>query len=167
MKQCWKCRSTISDTNIHHVNGNRKDEKPQNLLRLCPKCHDLIQGICDKCITQKDCYTQKLQRCWAFEDALPPIYFRTRIDTPVQIKISPKKEPTKASDEFKGVVYVIDLEKLVPCYVCGRDVSFERINKDKDVICPYCVFLLCGNPRKILEGGKKETIEQWKERLNL
>ncbi len=60
-KQCWRCRTITQPTEIHHIDGNHENQNPQNLLRHCQKCHDLAQGICDKCQDQKVCYVQKLQ----------------------------------------------------------------------------------------------------------
>jgi len=30
---------------VHHINGNRYDCRPENLITVCPKCHPLIEGI--------------------------------------------------------------------------------------------------------------------------
>jgi DNA-directed RNA polymerase subunit M/transcription elongation factor TFIIS len=37
---CRKCDSEAQM--VHHIDGDRSNNKPQNLISLCPKCHDLI-----------------------------------------------------------------------------------------------------------------------------
>ena len=83
MRQCWMCRTTKDEgIGIHHTNGNHSENRNNSLwnkINLCRKCHDLVQGICDKCANQNGCYVKKLQQCWAFSDALPPIFYRERM----------------------------------------------------------------------------------------
>jgi len=88
---CARCDTPISRDNIHHINGNHEDDSAYNRIGLCGKCHDLVQGICDKCTNQGECHIKKFQECWHFEDALPPIYFRMKED-PGEEGFQPKEE---------------------------------------------------------------------------
>lgn len=169
MRQCWRCRSTISENAIHHINGNHEDENPQNLLRLCPKCHDLVQGICDKCEGQKDCYVQKLQRCWAFEDAIPPIYFHKvstdglsedvkqekRSDFKDLIKIGHNIESSMISETYMKTTEF--LENFVRCDYCRDWVRWKLSPGMERLVCARCVIGLCGSPRE----KKKKKEAKW------
>jgi len=159
MRQCWKCRKRGDEVNIHHVNGNPEDEKPQNCLGLCKECHDLVQGICDKCIKQKYCFVQNLQRCWGFDDALPPLYFRDKTNIPPiggqgEVKTSPVS--TRALVGI-SMVTLLD-ESPLKCYLCGKEN--KRFNPEKITICSHCTLFLISNPRM-----KNEGFDEWKERL--
>jgi len=88
MKQCWRCRTTMEGVHRHHINGDHELNMPTNLINLCKKCHDLVQGICDECIAQSECHTKKFVECWRFDKALPPIHFRAKSDI---IEDEPKK----------------------------------------------------------------------------
>ena len=166
MKQCWRCRTTTSENMIHHVNGNHEDEKPQNLLRLCLKCHDLVQGICDKCNQQKDCYIQKLQRCWRFEDALPPIYFRPKQESNGngQGKVNAKPQKVKKINNIINLTkfgHQIEssmisgtylkspefLKHFVKCDLCGDWVKWKLSSGMERIICARCTIGLSGSPR--------------------
>jgi hypothetical protein len=155
MKQCWRCRTTISEISVHHIDGNPENEKPQNLLRLCKKCHDFIQGICDNCKDQKFCYVQKLQRCWAFEDSLPPIYFRPK-DKDEWSDSHPQQPKHKKVNNIKGLVKIghkLDssmisetylnspefLENFVKCDICGEWIRWRLSKGMARLICANCV----------------------------
>lgn len=77
MLHCSRCGVPIGPDNVHHINGNHDDDSAHNKIGLCMKCHDFIQGICDKCSRQSECHVKRFRECWHFEDALPPIHFRS------------------------------------------------------------------------------------------
>ena len=170
MKQCWKCRTTTSKNMLHHINGNQEDEKPQNLLRLCVKCHDLIQGICDKCLNQRDCFNQKLQRCWRLEDALPPIYFK-----PISAgegSDSHMKEPKHTNlNDINNLVKIghsietsmipetylnseIFLKHFVKCDTCGKWIRWKLSPGMEGIrACGRCVCSIVSDSRKRDKSG--------------
>lgn len=80
VRECRKCRMAVTNWGLHHINGKGNDDRLNNKIRLCPRCHDLVQGICDKCQNQSFCSYPKFNMCWRFEDALPPIYFKQKIE---------------------------------------------------------------------------------------
>ena len=43
---CWHCDEHIA-TDVHHVNGNHKDNRPGNLAPYCKRCHNEVHGISD------------------------------------------------------------------------------------------------------------------------
>ena len=169
MKQCWKCRTTTHDHMIHHVNGDHNDEKPQNLLRLCQKCHDLMQGICDKCEGQKDCYTQKLQRCWRFEDALPPIYFKQIVKDegldshpkpPKYTKLNNIKNLVKFGHNIESSMipetYLNSpdfLKHFVRCEFCRNWVRWKMSAGKEGLVCANCTIGLTMEPRPTRKGA--------------
>jgi len=179
MKQCWKCRK-VGDNEIHHINGNHSDNRPFNHINLCCKCHNLVQGICDKCIDQGSCHIKKLQQCWAFEDNLPPIFFRgseksegldrggkvPKQDKPMK-SLKNREKGVGMKTSMISVVNDIGLKSPVRCEICGKwfDWKFSSPTMER-FICFYCVFDLVGSPRKKI-GNKVETITEWKERVNL
>jgi len=55
---CYFCETT-EELIIHHLNKNRKNNTPQNLLTLCPKCHHRLHKICDKITTDRTTLRQK------------------------------------------------------------------------------------------------------------
>lgn len=138
MKQCWRCRSTISENMVHHVNGNHLDQKPQNLLRLCLKCHDLMQAICDNCDNQSACYIQKLQRCWGFEKALPPIYY---IPKEIESRQMVNQKEKWHRRPLESETATLD---TVRCEICGKNYVWRLSEGKTSMICPMCVLLACG-----------------------
>jgi len=91
---CWKCRQENAKTNDskvnkiskHHIKGHNKGDE---LISLCQKHHDLVEGICGNCQRQPNCFESLFKQCWRFEDALPPINFK------------PKQIVTIETDNFK------------------------------------------------------------------
>lgn len=43
---CWKCDEHQA-TDIHHLDSNHSDSRPENLEPLCKRCHNEIHGISD------------------------------------------------------------------------------------------------------------------------
>lgn len=82
MSKCYKCKNDGNFRN-HHIDGrgswlpleNQNNDK-DNLIKLCPDCHNIVDGICSKCFRQENCNIRIFKECWNFEDALPPIHFR-------------------------------------------------------------------------------------------
>jgi len=160
--QCWRCRSTTHLTGIHHINADPNDQKPQNLLRLCQKCHNLIQGICDKCKDQKDCYIQKLQRCWRFEDSLPPIEFRPKDQVEGYDSHPEPLKPEKVNEihNLIKIGHTIQssmitetylkspnfLEHFVQCDLCQDWIRWKLPPKMQRLICAKCTIQLAGSP---------------------
>ena len=183
MKQCWRCRTTSEPTGIHHIDGNHDNQKPQNLLRLCQKCHDFIQGICDKCASQKDCHIQKLQRCWMFENALPPIYFREKSNgegydshpEPLKqeilnniqnlVKIGHRIESSIITETYKNST--IFLEHFVKCDYCGDWIRWKLGKGMERLICANCLIRASGSPRqkqiRKRKQGMKELLHEQKK----
>jgi len=86
LSQCFRCKRR-GNFNFHHIDGNgsqlpieKQNNYPDNLITLCPSCHDIVEGICSKCFARNNCNKRKFKECWNFEDALPPIYFKTAED---------------------------------------------------------------------------------------
>ena len=173
MKQCWRCRTTTATIERHHVNGNHEDDKPQNILSLCTKCHDLVQEICDKCEDQKDCYTQKLQRCWRFEDALPPIYFKQTVKDegldshpilPKHTNPNNIKDLVKIGHNIKSLMisetYLNSpefLKHFIKCEYCGNWVRWKMSYGMVRLICAFCTIGLTIRQRP-KKKRKKEAI---------
>jgi hypothetical protein len=40
---CMNCAAR-EDIEVHHINSNRKDNELENLLTLCPDCHDKLHN---------------------------------------------------------------------------------------------------------------------------
>lgn len=52
-RQCEKCginswMGNIISLQIHHINGNRYDNRLENLQVLCPNCHSQTDNFCKK-----------------------------------------------------------------------------------------------------------------------
>lgn len=47
LKKCENCgrRIEFDDADVHHINGKRYDNRPENLMMLCVKCHGHGNGI--------------------------------------------------------------------------------------------------------------------------
>jgi hypothetical protein len=92
VNSCARCSAPINPDNIHHINGTHEDDSPHNKIGLCPKCHDFIQAVCDKCRGQGECHKSLFIECWRFEAAIPPIHFRIKEGT-VEEVVEPEEEP--------------------------------------------------------------------------
>ena len=84
MVQCFKCNKRGNLTQ-HHIDGNGthlpledQNNDPSNLITLCPSCHDIVEGVCNQCYQRDDCNRTRFMDCWRFEDAIPPLHFKTR-----------------------------------------------------------------------------------------
>ncbi len=42
--KCKICEGTIFIPHVHHINGNHKDNRKENLIVLCPSCHMKIHN---------------------------------------------------------------------------------------------------------------------------
>lgn len=44
--RCEKCRTSLvgRTSHLHHINGNNKDDRLENLILLCPNCHDQVHN---------------------------------------------------------------------------------------------------------------------------
>jgi predicted amidophosphoribosyltransferase len=147
MKTCWRCRIRNEYGSIHHINGNHNDDWLGNKVNLCLRCHDLVQGICDKCAIQSDCHFKHFANCWRFEDALPPIYFK------------PKDEKTSIESIDKEIMALREARE-VPCVDCGK----PHLRKfDIDLWCPKCLEKLI--VRQDPERWKR--LQKWKKDLDM
>ncbi len=166
MKNCWRCRTKIGIINIHHIDGDFQNNVKFNQINLCAKCHNLIQGICDKCSNQANCHIKLFRECWYFEDNLPPIHFSEGSDSPPvpkkRRKFNKIKHLSQKSENLNSSTISID---KISCLICGRDISKERIDSTKQIICAQCVFFMVANPRKRFNNNKIESIEVWKNRI--
>lgn len=43
---CWNCKEHVA-TDVHHINGNHSDNRPENLAPWCKRCHNEHHGISD------------------------------------------------------------------------------------------------------------------------
>jgi len=159
MKRCWRCRSSIRVA-LHHIKGNVEYKNPSDVISLCPKCHDLIQGICDKCADQIVCHVKKLQRCWAFDDALPPIYF---LEKPFFTSKDPL--PTPCLEESTPQTSDFRANKTIHayCLICQKPI-FDNANEEYSIICANCVIIFYAHPRKKY-AETVESLEDWMERM--
>lgn len=154
MKRCWRCRKEIETyCGPHHIDGNHSNDLLINQITLCQKCHDLVQGICDKCLNQKDCHIKRFQKCWHFEDALPPIYFKSITET--------AKEMKKEIRQYRKtlVISINGIDTPVKCMLCNADIK-DNADPGKDIICPLCTQFLSQKPRML-----GEDFEDWKNRI--
>ncbi len=152
MKRCYKCGNTGKDVSAHHINGNHGDNRLPNLISLCTKCHDLVQGICDKCRIQGDCFRNCFIECWMFEEALPPIHFRLRQDdaveneniTAINVDGRGDQDVTKSTEKPIKIKQFHrkreSLTKSAMYVTCGRCGQKMRINKSK--ICEKCKVII-------------------------
>jgi len=138
-KQCWKCRTRKGTISFHHINGNHNDVRKFNLINLCSKCHDVVQGICDKCQNQRDCYGIRFCNCWRFEDALPPIYYRvgvgiggqeTKIDNPSELLDKTENDQKSKTSMMSGTNKILKNYPRLP----------EKYNHKVDIYgkCELC-----------------------------
>ena len=157
MNRCWRCRGISYAGSIHHINGDGQDDRISNKIRLCLKCHDFVQGICGKCDQQVNCYVKRFQLCWKFEDNVPPIYFRNKIEgDSIMISVDNDKPSIKT----------------VHCAICK--VPFQKlINAHWSVIfCDKCLISLIElnfpNQWKMLQKWKidLETVEGYLNSLS-
>jgi hypothetical protein len=62
---------------IHHIDGDRKNNKKNNLIILCPNCHFAIhKGVSKRRIKQFEIITKKQSKSmglWDFENSLDKI----------------------------------------------------------------------------------------------
>ena len=152
MKKCWKCGTTIEDYSVHHINGNREDNKPTNKISLCPRCHNIAEGICSKCQSHGCCHVRKFKDCWRFDDMLPPLYY-----TEKPISIDTKNSIT--SD-----IYGLRFQKRpwtdVDCLLCGEEMmEIGRPNPGRDYVCGICVQYMCNSLTYM--ASKREKL--WKK----
>ena len=85
---------------------------------------------------------QKLQQCWAFESALPPIHFVLKSEDPVAMAILKEKRlrrPSEAQPEDTDAVY---------CDVCGQLWKWKLSKGMVSIICPLCTIGLAKQPRQ-------------------
>lgn len=149
MKQCWRCRKSGDERfefNIHHIDGDQQNDIPINKLRLCKRCHDYVQGICDNCLEQKLCYLDRFRRCWQFEDSIPPIYFKPKIDWDSSM-IPAMKENEMEIHRF--------------CVVCKTDFIVDNRYVSNDLWCPKCMNELVKNN----DPRRWKLLQEWKASL--
>ena len=151
MRQCWRCRTTKNYVGSHHINRNHNDSRSFNKIGLCKRCHDVIQGVCDKCSNQPDCHIKRFQQCWYFDDAIPPIYYRPYTDGRVKDpklenlnninRLSENGENDKTSmiSADKGTETNRSLTcRNRFCSICGSNVPSRLVEKDKEIVCANC-----------------------------
>lgn len=131
--KCWKCKKQINKINIHHVDGNHENNNFNNKVYLCKKCHDLVQGICDKCEKLKSCRMAIFKECWSFDDAFPPIYFK--------INSLPRE-----SINCKSMVYLKDNQLYIICLLGKINNKFKYPCQFNNYGCAYEKF-----PKKLKE----------------
>ena len=82
--ECYFCKEKVKAKNMHHINGLgfavepiERDNRPENLVSICPTCHDKVEAVCGKCVNRKKCNIHKFTDCWVYEDAIPPKHFKS------------------------------------------------------------------------------------------
>lgn len=134
MSICWKCKIKIKEFQIHHVDGNHENDNFNNKVYLCNKCHDLIQGICNNCKKQQECYAAYFNICWEDVSKPPPVYF--------EIKPTKRTITCKSSILIKdGILSFICINGMIrgvkkyPCYYsagkdgCAKDSIPQKVLK--------------------------------------
>lgn len=161
MKQCWRCRTTKEATGLHHIDGNSNNSVTHNLIRLCKRCHDLAQGICDQCKIQSSCGVRYFTSCWGFDGALPPIHFRKK----EALESDPENE--KSANPLKVLNNTIKTRKMKnpndsaineptpKCLGCGEELSPIRFENGHTKCIP-CI-------RKINHEKANRTLAYYEE----
>ena len=151
--QCFKCKKR-NINNIHHIDGNgtqlseeQQNNSNKNLITLCSDCHDIVEGICNQCFVREYCYDKKFKECWAFEDALPPIHFKTKKD--IIIELQDSEESFKVNCPHCSSKRICRISKW----------SYDGVYK---ATTNYLAFYQCENCKKIF----KRTLESGLERAN-
>lgn len=78
--RCFICNKKTNS--IHHINPEKNGgiDEEKNLISLCKKHHDIVEGVCSKC-NNLPCSKHNFKYCWGFDDSLPPIHFVQKIGT--------------------------------------------------------------------------------------
>lgn len=75
--QCERCKSTVwldapIPLELHHIDGNKKNDDPSNLQLLCPNCHALTPNYrgrklkkVRKCLDCPEQISDRAKRCWS------------------------------------------------------------------------------------------------------
>lgn len=144
MSICYKCKKR-GNFQRHHIDGmgtqfptEIQNNNENNLIILCPDCHDLVEGICAKCSKRSNCFDIMFKECWRFEDALPPIHFREDTESIIenldnvfyQNRLCPKCNSNKIkriSKWFYDGVYkhTKNWIAIYKCIKCGY--NFKRV----------------------------------------
>lgn len=152
-KTCWRCKTKEGIINIHHINGDPTHEALWNKVNLCQKCHDFVQGICDNCLTQKDCSIKKFQVCWAFETAFPPIFYRgikgnlSQLQEGKEVSKDENLTPLKPLNNIPIIplTYEGSTKEKDRCSLCKKPYQWKLSRGMVEFICPSCVIILTGN----------------------
>ena len=117
MINCARCGVPIGPDDTHHINGNHEDDSAYNRIGLCGKCHDFVQGVCDKCRGQEECHKNLFLECWRFEDAILPIHFRMKQEMLPSVAVESSIENPK---RFERVAYFGRVKMIRGyCKKCG------------------------------------------------
>lgn len=137
---CILCKETHFHIEIHHIDGNKKNNKKTNLLHLCEHCHHKIHSGLSKKDISKDnewknyiCHFRKiwLKNKYNFDD--------------ITLEKKINNEKLKAS---KNYIQIFIRKKI--CYICGvkkeliytypsylNHPDYTNIDKKKFAI-PFC-----------------------------
>ena len=123
--KCWKCKNeelqNEEDVSLHHIRGH---DIGYEVIPLCKHHHDLVEGVCNKCIRQSECFETLFARCWQFDDTIPPVYFQQKnwsIIMPENLEI---KCPSCHNKKLHRISFwkrcALPLEAYWKCDKCGK-----------------------------------------------
>jgi len=146
---------------LHHVNGNRFDNRIENLQILCPNCHALTDNYCGKNIYNKNI----MQTPQYKKDKIKEVYGENKIENIFGKTLG---ENDKKENEF--------------CQYCGCKILNKRKTKYCSVECahnaqkkmpPKELFLNYINEGKNnleiaqLCNATETSVRNWKKKLNI
>lgn len=147
-QQCWCCEDVFFNLIVHHIDGNRKNNKQKNLIVLCKRCHALVHhGLNKKWFSfrnERNNNLLELRKIWLAnkknitkKKAQEILNYERWILG--QCWISPKSQCNLCKKNNNLIYYIPkDIKKMIP------------ENKHKTYGIVYCKFCL----RKLLKDMK-------------